>query len=72
MCLDVMQLPKPFRINTVNTRGWGLGSEWRRFNPLILDEPPPAPPSMSAALPSSAPTSTLPASDLSGLSPNPG
>ena len=72
MRLDVTQLPKPFQINAVNTRDWNLSSEWKRFNLLVPNEPPPAPSPAPAAPPPSAPASTPPASGSSGLSPNPG
>ena len=30
--LDVSQLPKPFQINVLNSRDWGLTSDWKRFS----------------------------------------
>ena len=29
--LDVSQLPKPFQINALNSRDWGLASDWKHF-----------------------------------------
>lgn len=72
MRLDVTQLPKPFQINAVNTRDWNLSSEWKRFNLLVPNEPPPAPAPAPTAPPASTPASPPPASGTSGLSPNPG
>jgi len=69
MRLDVTQLPKPFQINAVNTRDWNLSSDWKRFNLLVPNEPPPAPAPALTAPPASAPA---PASGASGLSSNPG
>lgn len=72
MRLDVTQLPKPFQINAVNTRDWNLSSDWKRFNLLVPNEPPPAPAPAPTAPPASTPASPPPASGTSGLSPNPG
>lgn len=30
--LDVSQLPKPFQMNALNSRDWGMTSEWRHFS----------------------------------------
>ncbi len=30
--LDVSQLPKPFQINVLNNRDWGLTSDWKHFS----------------------------------------
>ena len=72
MRLDVTQLPKPFQINAVNTRDWNLSSDWKRFNLVVPNEPPPAPAPVPTAPPASTPASPSPASSSSGLSPNPG